>query len=424
MPYSGPGDDKLPDAVQKLPKWQRELWVRVFNEEYDEDDEGAAFRAAWAAVRNAAESRKGIRRMVETLELPTDGKPASVFKTYKHPDGTTRWLGITSGGFEDRDGEVVSTAFLRSAVEHADDTGQRGPLLVYHIPGTQIGSVDFQAVIGDPGFLLESGTFDDSEAGRAAAGHLAKSLGQYGASIRFLYINRDDAGVYHPPGIILERSVLPADRAAFPWSSMDTVSEVKEMTVALDDEKRAELEKMLGEDTAAQVLARIDEGAEELKEAGIRWKEAVKDAPAPEAVAEPVEGEAVEADTDEDDEDDATEDAAVEEKAANTPAEMEIVLADESLAAIAEKAAGRFDEMMAPLVEGLNTLRAAFDAQAQEIAALKRADEDKVAEKVRNLPRATVRQVATYRPTEKEAEPVEQEEKPFMERGLSALYSK
>jgi hypothetical protein len=102
---------------------------------------------------------------------------------------------------------------------------------------------------------------------------------------------------------------------------------------------------------------------------------------------------------------------------------MEIVLADESLAAIAEKAAQQFQGMIDPLIEGLNTLRAALDVQAQEIAALKRTDDEKVAEKVRSLPRATVRQVATYRATaSKEAEPVEQEDEPYAKRGLKALY--
>ena len=51
MPYSGGGDANLPKAVKKLPKALRELWVRVFNENYDPDDEGHAHKIAWGAVR-------------------------------------------------------------------------------------------------------------------------------------------------------------------------------------------------------------------------------------------------------------------------------------------------------------------------------------------------------------------------------------
>ena len=57
MPYTGPADQSLPGQVQRLPQWLRELWVEVFNETHGRrpEDEGRAFRAAWAAVHRASE---------------------------------------------------------------------------------------------------------------------------------------------------------------------------------------------------------------------------------------------------------------------------------------------------------------------------------------------------------------------------------
>src|SRR5512137_2027251 len=51
MPYSGGGDANLPKAVKKLPKALRELWVKIFNDAYDPEDEGRAHRIAWSGVR-------------------------------------------------------------------------------------------------------------------------------------------------------------------------------------------------------------------------------------------------------------------------------------------------------------------------------------------------------------------------------------
>ena len=78
MPYSGGGDANLPKAVKKLPKALRELWVRVFNENYDADDEGKAHKIAWGAVRKV-ESAHAAKDWLQ-VDRPTllawlNGKP-------------------------------------------------------------------------------------------------------------------------------------------------------------------------------------------------------------------------------------------------------------------------------------------------------------------------------------------------------------
>ena len=208
------------------------------------------------------------------------------FKALKQADGRTRWVMTSSGGFEDRDGEIVSTAFLESAVKAADHTGNRGPLLIFHVPGSDVGTCDTQAVIGEPGFLLESGLFAETEAGQRAAAYFTEHAKEYGGSIKFLYVNRTPDGVYLPPGLIMERSVLPANWAAFPWSAI-TLKEVSEMAKGLSAEKRAELERVLGPDLAEQIVAGLDEGGEALKALGVRWKEVTETVDSVDAVDAP-----------------------------------------------------------------------------------------------------------------------------------------
>ena len=320
----------------------------------------------------------------------------------KEASGRERWVTISSGGFEDRDGEVVSTGFLRSCVALADRTKERGPLRIFHIPGADVGGCDFQAVIGEPGFLLESGLFDQTPAGEKAAAYYAEHAGEYGCSIKFLYVNRTDDGVYLAPGVIVERSLLPRGKAAFPWSAL-SLSEVAKMA-QLDDAKRAELERVLGNDLAAVVLGQLEESAKALAGAGIRFKEVV-------------EADAAEAAAGQDAQTDGPGGAAPAaegegEKALagqpEAPQAFEVVLEPEVLASVAEQAkasiAAQIPELvtaqMQPMTDNLNALQAVVEKLAGDVAALARSDDAKVAEKVANLPRATVRLAqGMHRPT-------------------------
>lgn len=324
------------------------------------------------------------------------------FKAFEQADGRVRWTLVSSGGFEDRDGEIVATAALEAAVKAADQTGARGPLLLYHVPGSNIGTVDFQAVIGEPGFLLESGLFDATEDGQRAAQYALAHAKELGASIKFLYANRTPDGVFLPPIWIMERSLLPRGKAAFPWSALD-IAEVQKMA-KLSQEKQQMLEEVLGKDRAVSIIAQVEASAEALKEAGVRFKEL--GTPCGEGVtieaAEPTPA------TDETDltpTDEPAGEAAKEADASPAPAapltDYELVLTPEAIAAVAEKAAGAVAQQIAGLHEQLKALQGALDDQtnlrtvveklAQDVEAIKRADDQKVAEKVANLPRATVR---------------------------------
>lgn len=353
------------------------------------------------------------------------------FKAFRQPDGRTRWVLTSSGGFEDRDGEVVSTAFLESAVKVADRTKERGPLLIFHVPGSDIGTCDFQAVVGEPGFLLESGLFADTEAGRRASVYYQSHAKETGASIKFLYANRTPDGTYLPPGAILERSLMRRERAAFPWSAL-SLPEVYEMA-KLSQEKRDELETVLGADLAVQIIDQLYASAEALKQAGVRSK-AASDEPTDQAAADDTPEPAPK-----------TDDGLIAAKetlseagqaladTAQTGGEFEMVLTPEAMAMLTEKATSAVSGQIVALatqlkaaLDGLETLSAAVEKNAQVVAALQRTDDAKVAEKVAHLPRATVRMLQApelYRASQaKEATEPEQDERTDLDRILAVVH--
>jgi len=321
----------------------------------------------------------------------------SEIKVFKQADGTTRWLAISSGAFEDRDNEVVSTAFLRDAVKAADETGERGPLLVYHVPGAVVGECDYQAVIGEPGMLVESGTFADTEMGRRAAAYMEKHAKDYGMSIKFLFVNRTEDGVFEPPGRILERSILPREKAAFPWSLI-ALMEVEKMAI-IDKDKQEELERILGPDLAAQVLSGVEASIESLKEAGIRYKEVGQEPAEQETTVEAEPESATEAAGDPEATPKAKQ-AGDETEQPQSPQEFQLVLPPDLTEQIAEKAAAQVAERLGTLETGLAEVAAALKQLNGAVAELARSEEERLQEKLAHLPRATVKAGTVTRPTQ------------------------
>lgn len=75
MPYTGPGDDKLPQNVQDLPEADRAQWVAVWNSVFNKcstdggkqaDCEQSAFAQAWGVV-NKSKKQSKLRRLFESL---------------------------------------------------------------------------------------------------------------------------------------------------------------------------------------------------------------------------------------------------------------------------------------------------------------------------------------------------------------------
>lgn len=460
MPYRGAADPDLPKAVRKLPKALRELWVKVFNANYDPQDEGRAFRVAWGVVRkvrtakkakfvpaeDAAAMRAWLReqRIVAKVETEQYLRIGASFGVKMQADGRVRWTMISSGAFEDRDHQIVSSAYLQSALAFAAKTGYKGSLNFWHIKHSDIGRCDFQLLVGEPPVLVESGLFDETPAASRAAQYYLKHAVEQGGSIEFLWTDLTPDGVFNPPGVIVRRSVLPRQYASFPWSGL-LVKEHKMSKTR--PEQIAEFAKVIGvtPEEAEQMIEQIESGAKELADYGVRWKEIqAADAEPESAENAPQAEESSEQPAEPAEKSTATDEGAAQQVEnadgdQEEAAEIEVVLTPETLSAIIEQVSTgiteRFQTAISTLEERIQTLDgglAEFDmalkaisasvkAYEAKIEALQVADDEKIAQAVRDLPRATVKNLtAAQRPTQREAEAVSAES--MLERGIKTLH--
>jgi hypothetical protein len=286
--------------------------------------------------------------------------------------------------------------------------------------------------VGEPGILLESGLFDDTPDGMTAAAYYQAHAKETGASIRFFCANRTPDGIFMPPGFIIERSLLPRDKAAFPWSALD-IAEVPTMA-KLTTEKQRLLEEILGRDRAVDIISQVEASAEALKEAGVRFKE-LSASGGDGATNDEAAGQSDEA-TPTDPEPIAEVTKETAPVTPDQPTDYELVLSPEAISAVAEKAAGavatrlqgieaQFGQIATAVQSALNdqtTLRTVVEKMAQDLEALKRTDDAKIVEKMAHLPKATVRALQApdlYRATRAKA--AEEDSTPAGDAGASSL---
>lgn len=201
----------------------------------------------------------------------------SVFKDH---NGDWRWVAVSSTAFEDKDAEIVQKASLEADVARADRDGQYGPLLWWHDSSIELGQCDFNAMHGLS--LIESGPIKNEAIGLALA-RIAPTLKM---SIGFYERGLDQDRSY-PYIRRVERSVLPAEKAANPYTAFFAIEE----PMMISDKFKEFTDRVFGGDAqrAEAALAQAEAREKAALEAGVRYKE--ESAPATEAVA-PVAAEA------------------------------------------------------------------------------------------------------------------------------------
>lgn len=216
---------------------------------------------AWAGYEDK-DIEKDDEKSLEAFADSISGDETVGFKVIREKDGSPRWVSFSANAYKDLESEIFSTKALTDAVDHADQTGERGPLLLYHVSSAQIGDADTQAMIGR--FLFESGTFRNDELGQKALAYFdANPDENFGVSIGFKYRKGDERdGVYDWIRIV-ERSVTPDGKQANPWTAF--VLGGKEM--AIDKNKKEMLEKVFGSATAERLIATAESATKELDEA-------------------------------------------------------------------------------------------------------------------------------------------------------------
>jgi uncharacterized protein YegP (UPF0339 family) len=207
-----------------------------------------------------------VAKPVHGSELPTAGG----FKVYLDAQGEYRWLSLSSNAFEDLDKELFTTKALEEAIEYAEKSGERGPLLLYHIPSAEVGHCDFQAMAGR--FLVESGTFDDTPMGAKALEYFIKASEEHQVSIGYQYHDGDEEDGQYDWLRIYERSVTPYGAAANPWTSFKVIGENN-----MEARHIEMLEKVLGKELTSEVIATAEEKTKDLEQQ-VRFKEKTPDA--------------------------------------------------------------------------------------------------------------------------------------------------
>jgi len=218
------------------------------------------------AVQQAPEvAHAGILKSIQTLwqkVFPADPKvpkEARTFYTKEQADGQQRWVAISSTAFLDGHQEIVATEGIDKSLARAEEVG-RGDLRFWHLPSVRLGSCDMQ--FRDGVALVESGLWDTTDVAIAAQKALEEDPDRWGVSIGFLGLKGAPAEVngtqVHAVWTdlqIIERSLLPATRAATKFSLIKTQGDGgTEMNAQHADA----LKELLGDDLAAQVVQRVD----------------------------------------------------------------------------------------------------------------------------------------------------------------------
>lgn len=190
------------------------------------------------------------------------------FKMYVDTQGNLRWLSMSSNAFEDKHKELFTTKALEEAVDWADKSGERGPLLFYHVPTAPIGDCDFQAVSGR--FLVESGTFRDTELGRKAVEYFIGHPDlKWQTSIGFKYKAGDELDGQFDWTRIEERSVLPDGAAANSWTDFKVIGDT-----AMNTKAQEALTAVFGATITTKVIEEAASRTKELEQSGVRFKSA------------------------------------------------------------------------------------------------------------------------------------------------------
>lgn len=186
-----------------------------------------------------------------------------------------RWVGVSSTNHQDRVKEIITAAALEADVI-ANPT-QRGELVYWHVRSIPLGSCDF-AVVSD-GFLIESGLWYETPEAVSFRKEVQKnpstwkmSIG-FGTAVRAISTNQVVQGrlipAIHNLIVIEERSLLPADQAANPF----TVFSVEKGESTMRQDKKSVLAGVIGQELADALEQRIDAAAAAAAKEGIVTKE-------------------------------------------------------------------------------------------------------------------------------------------------------
>jgi len=175
---------------------------------------GRAAGRAYTTLRRRRSRKESAFTRRTTWKAKELAAQSMIFKDEK---GDYRWVLLSSNGYRDRDGEIISTKALERDVAQWELAGKSAdPLRWWHVPitddfkrGLELGQVDFRQVHGHT--LIESGTFDTKEIGEAVSAVQDKLAGSIG--FHHSPNDPDSDKIFHQVRIF-ERSLLPRERTS------------------------------------------------------------------------------------------------------------------------------------------------------------------------------------------------------------------
>jgi len=166
-----------------------------------------------------------------------------MLRVFKTNAGDYRWVGVSSSAFEDRTGEIVPTEAIDYSIKTAK--GDYGELRLYHLPGTRVGTCDNSIRIGM--FLIESGTFDNTDMAVQVRSTVDTDSERYGLSIGFKYRPDDFVDDRYEKIKIFERSIVEEPDAAALFTNIRLMSNsMEDISMEKQEELITKLTEMLG----------------------------------------------------------------------------------------------------------------------------------------------------------------------------------
>lgn len=181
-------------------------------------------------------------------------------------NGTPIWLAWWSNNIEDRAGEIFPERALDNFVNRVDSKQMPYPELWYRHLSIPSGRAQWVGRVGH--LMLAAGKFYDTEVGRKFYRHYKSSKIPYTVSHGYLFGSKSKRdGAYHSFHTYEISPMLPGEEA-----NSITGFGVKEITMAITDAKRKDLEGIVGAELAAKYLQFGEEKSKQLEELGLKMK--------------------------------------------------------------------------------------------------------------------------------------------------------
>jgi len=252
------GDGEHPAAhylVVEKPENPSTWHLRVRNAQGDLDH--TLMGAAWAALHkgyrgntyagpNKEMALAKLKRLYKQEGMDTPGEEKA-FVSYKMADGTWRWMTLSNWAVVDKEKEVVSKQSYLDAIAYAEKSSHWGELDLVHVDGTDVGDADMLFVVNcDDGTAKfgGGGTWYDTEKATRARKAIQADPEAWGVSIKFRFNpQRKVRGVYTGDIQVLKHSILPQEMAAS-YGTAIAVQGGEPMSKQIDDKTVEALAKL------------------------------------------------------------------------------------------------------------------------------------------------------------------------------------